>query len=98
MEGLIGAGPSGEVWLATEDSTRDKVAIKRLQLDPVDGSDALRRLVATLDALAHPHLLRIRSIAGGADRPALITDYAESGSLGQLLARDATSTPARRSR
>ena len=66
-------------------STRDKVAIKRLQLDPVDGSDALRRLVATLDALAHPHLLRIRSIAGGDDRPALITDYAESGSLGQLL-------------
>ncbi len=85
VEGLIGAGPSGEVWLATEESTRDQVAIKQLQIDPVDGSDALRRLVATLDALAHPHLLRIRSIAGSDDRPALITDYAESGSLGQLL-------------
>lgn len=85
VEGLIGAGPSGEVWLATEESSRDKVAIKRLQLDPVDGPDTLRRLVATLDALAHPHLLRIRSIAGDDDRPAVITDYAESGSLGQLL-------------
>lgn len=85
VEGLIGAGPSGEVWLATQESSRDKVAIKRLQLDPVDGSDALRRLVATLDAIAHPHLLRIRSIAGGDEQPALITDYAESGSLGQLL-------------
>ena len=85
VEGLIGAGPAGEVWLATEESTHHQVAIKRLQLDPVDGSDGLRRLVATLDALGHPHLLRIHSIVGGDEQPALITDFAESGSLGQLL-------------
>jgi serine/threonine protein kinase len=85
VEGLLGDGPSGEVWLAIEESSGDRVAIKRLRLDPVDGPDALRRVVTTLDGLAHPHLLRIRRIAGSDEHPALVVDHAESGSLGQLL-------------
>jgi hypothetical protein len=89
VEGLLGAGGTGEVWLATERSSHRQVALKRLRLDPVAGADAVRRLVATLDALDHPHVLRIRRIDGVPTEPVLVCDYAESGSLGQLLqARD----------
>lgn len=89
VEGLLGAGGTGEVWLATEDSSHRQVALKRLRLDPAAGADAVRRLVATLDALDHPHVLRIRRVDGEPTEPVLVCDYAESGSLGQLLrARD----------
>jgi serine/threonine protein kinase len=89
VEGLLGAGGTGEVWLATEASSHRQVALKRLRLDPAAGADAVRRLVATLDALDHPHVLRIRRIDGEPTEPVLVCDYAESGSLGQLLrARD----------
>jgi hypothetical protein len=85
VEGLLGAGGTGEVWLATEASSHRQVALKRLRLDPAAGADAVRRLVATLDALDHPHVLRIRRIDGEPTEPVLVCDYAESGSLGQLL-------------
>jgi eukaryotic-like serine/threonine-protein kinase len=89
VEGLLGAGGTGEVWLATEESSHRQVALKRLRLDPAAGADAVRRLVATLEALDHPHVLRIRRIDGEPTEPVLVCDYAESGSLGQLLrARD----------
>lgn len=89
VEGLLGAGGTGEVWLATEESSHRQVALKRLRLDPAAGADAVRRLVATLDALDHPHVLRIRRIDGEPTEPVLVCDFAESGSLGQLLrARD----------
>lgn len=89
VEGLLGAGGTGEVWLATEESSHRQVALKRLRLDPAAGADAVRRLVATLDAIDHPHVLRIRRIDGEPTEPVLVCDYAESGSLGQLLrARD----------
>ncbi|HEY8788127.1 MAG TPA: serine/threonine-protein kinase [Actinopolymorphaceae bacterium] len=89
VEGLLGAGGTGEVWLATEESSHRQIALKRLRLDPAAGADAVRRLVATLDALDHPHVLRVRRIDGEPTEPVLVCDYAESGSLGQLLrARD----------
>jgi len=89
VEGLLGAGGTGEVWLATEESSHRQVALKRLRLDPAAGADAVRRLVATLDALDHPHVLRIRRVDGDPTEPVLVCDYAESGSLDQLLrARD----------
>ena len=66
-----------------------QVALKRLRLDPAVGIDAVRRLMATLDALDHQHLVRVRRIEGAPTEPVLVCDYAESGSLAELLrARD----------
>jgi len=85
VEGLLGAGPTGEVWLAVEQASREQVALKRLRLDPADGPDAIRRLVATLSSIGHEHLLPIRRVAEDGGEPVLVCEYAVSGSLGQLL-------------
>ncbi len=84
---LLGFGAIGEVWLAREAATGDEVAVKRLR----SGGDAadrerLRREAATLGAIDHPHLLRLRAVLSSPEDIALVLDYAGGGSLAALLA------------
>jgi serine/threonine protein kinase len=86
---LLGAGATGQVWLAREAASGDLVAIKRLH-DPGDaaGRERLLREAVLLAGFTHDHLIRLRSVqADGDGAPVLVLDHASGGSLAALLAR-----------
>ena len=85
IEGLLGAGPAGEVWLAREESSGAQVALKRLRPRDAAAHDEARRIVALLESLRHPHLLPIREMLSLGDELVFVLDYAEGGSLAQLV-------------
>ncbi|MGW5358670.1 serine/threonine protein kinase [Actinopolymorpha pittospori] len=93
IEGLLGAGPAGEVWLAREQSSGAHAALKRVRPRDTDAQDEARRIVAALESLAHPHLVRIREMLPYGGELVFVLDYAEGGSLGQLLLARATLDP-----
>ncbi len=83
---LIGFGGQAEVWLARDLATGQRVALKRLACSAsVEERDRLRREAATLRALDHPHLLRLRSLVSLPSELVLVLDHADGGSLAGLL-------------
>ncbi len=85
----LGAGATGQVWLAREDRTGDLVALKRLH-DPGDaaGRERLLREASLLAGFRHDHVIRLRAVeTDGAAAPVLVLDHAAGGSLAALLAR-----------
>ncbi|MGH3489677.1 MAG: serine/threonine protein kinase, partial [Actinopolymorphaceae bacterium] len=93
IEGLLGAGPAGEVWLARDVSSGAQVALKRVHPRNSAAHDEARRIVSVLDSPAHPHLLRVRELLPVAEALVFVCDYAEGGSLGQLLLARTTLDP-----
>jgi serine/threonine protein kinase len=85
IEGLLGAGPAGEVWLAREQASGALVALKRVRPRDADAQDGARRVLAALDAIRHPNLARIHQLIPRGDEFVFVVDYAEGGSIGQLL-------------
>jgi eukaryotic-like serine/threonine-protein kinase len=85
IEGLLGAGPAGEVWLAREESSGTQVALKRLRPRDAAAHDEARRIIALQDSLRHPHLLPVREMLSLGGELVFVLDYAEGGSLAQLL-------------
>ncbi len=85
IEGLLGAGPAGEVWLARDKASHRQVALKRLRPRDDEARDRARRLVSTLDLLDHPHLLGVQQMLPYGDEIVFVLDHANGGSLGQLL-------------
>lgn len=88
---LLGRGAGGEVWLAVERASGEAVAIKRVRPGAAPAArDRLRREAAALAGVAHPHVLRLRSVVGcggAGDEMALVLDLATGGSLARLVAR-----------
>lgn len=93
IEGLLGAGLAGEVWLAREQASRAQVALKRVRPRDADAQEAARRVLAALDAIRHPNLARIRQLIPHEDDFVFVLDYAEGGSIGQLLLARGTLDP-----
>lgn len=93
IEGLLGAGLAGEVWLAREQSSGTHAALKRVRPRDTDAQDDARRIVAALASLDHPHVLRIREMLPYGGELVFVLDYAEGGSLGQLLLARSTLDP-----
>jgi serine/threonine protein kinase len=85
IEGLLGAGPAGEVWLAREESSGSQVALKRVRPRDSAAHEDARRIIALLDSLRHPHLLPVREMLSLGPELVFVLDYAEAGSLAQLL-------------
>lgn len=85
IEGLLGAGPAGEVWLARDKASHRQVALKRLRPRDDEARDRARRLVSTLDLLSHPHLLGVQQMLPYGDEIVFVLEHANGGSLGQLL-------------
>jgi hypothetical protein len=93
IEGLLGAGPAGEVWLAREQASGAQAALKRVRPRDADAQEAAGRIVSALEPLKHPHLLRIREMLPYDREVVFVLDYAEGGSLGQLLLARPTLDP-----
>ncbi|MBM7788774.1 serine/threonine-protein kinase [Tenggerimyces flavus] len=85
IEGLLGAGPAGEVWLARDKASHRQVALKRLRPRDDEARDRARRLVSTLDLLSHPNLLGVQQMLPYGDEIVFVLEHANGGSLGQLL-------------
>jgi eukaryotic-like serine/threonine-protein kinase len=91
---LLGFGASGEVWLAQEQGTGARVALKRLASGAgLEGRDRLRREAAVLAGVDHPHVVRLRAVHGDGDDVVLVLDLAAGGSLARLLATRGRLTP-----
>lgn len=84
VEVLIGAGPAGEVWRARDLTSRETVALQRLD-EPLapEALDVVRRNVELLRDVPSAHLVRVRAVVDDV----LVLDHASGGSLDRLLAR-----------
>jgi len=85
---LIGEGPTGEVWRATDRNTGETVAVK--MLDPRLGSDegTVDRFVRerqVLTAFLHPAYVRVRDVIAAGGVIALVTEYVNGWDLRRHL-------------
>ncbi|WP_411376183.1 serine/threonine-protein kinase [Arthrobacter sp. MPF02] len=93
---LLGEGGTASVWLAEEQRTGRKVALKCFRGGPggAHGSEgledeAIRREIRILSVLNHEHLVKAHQAVryeGGTGGAALVMDYASGGSLADLIA------------
>lgn len=95
VERLLGQGGSAVVWLAREQRTGRKVAVKCFRAGRAKGAevvteDAVRREIRILSVLDHPHLVKAHHAVRLPGQPdggtALVMDYAPGGSLAALVA------------
>lgn len=84
IEGLLGEGPLGELWLAREDSTGARVTLRRVDTQ-TQTQERARRLLGTLESIQHPSVLRVREMVPIDDDMVVVSDYAEGGTLDELL-------------
>ena len=86
MERRIGKGGYGEVWLATNNKTEAKCAIKKLFLDKLEGQN-LQFFVREVTILATCRDLFLVPFVGYTDTPpyCIITEYIPKGSLFEAL-------------
>lgn len=80
----LGAGSTGVVYLATDLALRRLVTLKTLRRG---SADRLRREARAMAAVRHPHLATIFGVEEWHDRPVLVVEYLDGGTLADTLAR-----------
>lgn len=86
IEGLLGAGASGQSWLARNESTGEQVVLRRVPLRDLEAGERAEGLVQTLGTLPPDNLVRVREIADSPpDELILVVDYPAGGTLEDLL-------------
>ncbi len=98
LVGLLGFGPTGQVWRAVEIATDAEVAARLVRRPTRSGAELsgrLRELSGRLQRLGHPHVLGLRRVLPGqrAGEVWCVADLAAGGSLAALLARRGTLSP-----
>lgn len=86
----LGAGASGEVWLAEESETGRTAALKILHRHGAAGASAefLQREIQMLAKLVHPHLVLLhRAVTASDGRQGLATEWIDGWPLDQWLER-----------
>lgn len=83
LERTLGIGSFGKVKLARHVSTGLKVAIKILNLQKLNASDAekVRREVKILAAFSHPHIVRLYEVIEIRSKVYVVMEYMDSGDL-----------------
>lgn len=88
----IGKGGMACVYKAMDTSTRTVVAVKKVRTEGASLDEAaIRRemdIYARLRQIANPHILVVQDILREAGEYALVTEYADGGSLWDLLGGD----------
>jgi len=91
VEGLLGQGGMGTVYLVRSQSTGQRFALKTI-LESRLGDEASRRsfldeLQVWIDLPEHPHLAACRFFRTVSDRIAIFAEYVEGGSLAGWIAK-----------
>lgn len=85
----IGIGGMGTVYRATDAQTDETVAIKVLRPEVVakdpDVVERFRREAEALRQLNHPNIVKVLETYQDGDKPCIVMEYAENGSLLDLL-------------
>ena len=84
VEGQLGQGGMGEVYLATDKWLDRKVAIKRILGEAAGNRMAVNRFLTeakSIAALNHPNIVQIYDYGRAKDGPFLIMEYVDGGSL-----------------
>jgi hypothetical protein len=92
---LVGQGGMGAVYRGTDTRTNHAVAIKQLtqEIIATGGEDAIerfRREVEALRRLDHPNIIKLLATARTGEKYYIVMEYAEGGSLADLIAREKT--------
>ncbi|KUN08328.1 serine/threonine protein kinase [Streptomyces yokosukanensis] len=94
LEARIGRGGMGVVWRATDELLGRRVAVKELLPDDsLSEDDARRRRDRTfrearaVGRLRHPHIIVVHDVVEQGERPYLVMELVEGGSLADLISR-----------
>ncbi len=87
IDGRIGAGGMGEVYLGFDEDLERKVAIKlvRADLSRFQGPERLRREAKALARLSHPNVVQVYEVGVHRRRTFLAMEFVEGQTLGQFL-------------
>ncbi|MPY52915.1 serine/threonine protein kinase [Streptomyces sp. K1PN6] len=95
LEARIGRGGMGVVWRATDQLLGRRVAVKELVLDPSpDDAESRRQRERTLREaravaqLSHPHIIVVHDVVEHDERPYLVMELIDGGSLAERVAAD----------
>jgi eukaryotic-like serine/threonine-protein kinase len=94
--GEIGRGGMGVVYRARQLGLNRDIALKMILAGDHAGPDAMSRFFTEAEAIArlqHPNIVQVHHCGGHDDRPFLVMEYVEGGSLAQTL--DGTPRPIR---
>lgn len=91
VQGVLGRGARGEVYLAWDERRQSRVAVKLVRLDKRGKKNAqaerpewFRREAAAL-RLSHPHLVRVLEVVLDGPYPHLVLEYVEGPSLRRVV-------------
>ncbi|MEU7723687.1 serine/threonine-protein kinase [Streptomyces sp. NPDC040724] len=101
LDAKLGRGGMGIVWRATDQLLGRCVAVKEVALDPALSEDEARlqrertlREARAAAQLKHPHIIVVHDIVEDGERPYIVMELVEGGSLADRLARSGPVDPA----
>jgi Protein kinase domain/GAF domain len=85
LERRLGQGGMGIVYLAVDTDLNRQVALKTLPFASIAAEQRLREEARTMARLKHQNLASIYGVEKWLDRPLLVVEYLENGTLAALL-------------
>ncbi|MEV0638853.1 serine/threonine-protein kinase [Streptomyces sp. NPDC050619] len=105
LEALLGRGGMGVVWRATDTLLGRGVAVKELPLDetlPADDArrwrDRTLREARAVAQLSHPHIIVVHDVVEHDERPYLVMELIDGGSLAERIGEHGPVDPAEAAR
>ncbi|MFG2337891.1 serine/threonine-protein kinase [Streptomyces yangpuensis] len=94
LDAKLGRGGMGVVWRATDQLLGRSVAVKEMVLDPALSPDEARlqrertlREARAAAQVKHPHIIVVHDVVADGERPCIVMELVEGGSLADRLAR-----------
>ncbi|THA84477.1 serine/threonine-protein kinase [Streptomyces sp. A0592] len=94
LDARLGRGGMGVVWRATDQLLGRSVAVKEMVLDPALSLDEARlqrertlREARAAAQVKHPHIIVVHDVVEDGERPYIVMELVEGGSLADRLAR-----------